>query len=302
MGQFLLSKTFWKNIGLSIILLGLIMVGTNKWLEYFTLHNETVAVPDYSGIPFDELDNFNYAYGFRFILNDSVFDNTQPRGSVVEQDPAAGKEVKPGRKIYLTIVAKQPEKVAMPNLIDFSLRQALATLETYGLNINRLDYIPDIARNAVLKQHINGTEITPGTMIEKGSLIDLTLGMGLSDEKVALPFLLGLHPQEARALILHTSLNIGAEIIEVEADSSDLRVYRQNPQWTENSAKPIGSTVDLWYRSSAEVDFQNLLSQYHLDSLAIDSIMFKTDSLFINDTLPTTDSLHINILSDTLIY
>ena len=64
-----------------------------------------------------------------------------PKGSVIIQDPVAGSHVKRYRKIYLTTVTVLPEKVLMPDLIDLSLRQATATLETYGLKLDQAEAI-----------------------------------------------------------------------------------------------------------------------------------------------------------------
>src|SRR5207244_4487249 len=96
------------------------------------------------------------------------------------------------RTIYLTVNAMMPPLVKMPNLVDLTLRQASAKLETYGFKLGTLEYVPDLAKNAVLSQKVKGKKIEPGTLIEKGVTVTLVLGDGLSDNKVSVPRLLNL--------------------------------------------------------------------------------------------------------------
>ncbi|MCB0812521.1 MAG: PASTA domain-containing protein, partial [Flavobacteriales bacterium] len=57
---------------------------------------------------------------------DSVHSDERPKGTVVEQDPVAGAEVKPDRKVYLVMNAMQPQMIDMPDLVDMSKRQAIS--------------------------------------------------------------------------------------------------------------------------------------------------------------------------------
>ena len=63
-------------------------------------------------------------------------------GVVVEQTPSAGEKVKKNRTIFFTINAYAAEQVQMPNLVDYSLRNAKVILESYGLELGDLIYIP----------------------------------------------------------------------------------------------------------------------------------------------------------------
>ncbi|HPK05429.1 MAG TPA: PASTA domain-containing protein, partial [Bacteroidales bacterium] len=162
-----------------------------------------------------------------------------------------------------------PESVSMPDLVDLTYRQALSTLETYGLGIGKIDYVPDIAKNAVLKQNFEGEEILPGTQIIKGSTIDLVLGQGLGSTKIPIPLLLGLTQEEAHQLIRDHLLNIGANIIEDETDP-DQRVYRQHPAYSPETYINPGQQIDLWYRSAKTFNFDSLLNINKPDTLFFD--------------------------------
>ena len=53
---------------------------------------------------------------------DSVYKPDKAPGMVMEQSPAAGSKIKSYRSIYITINAKMPPGVALPDVRDLSLR------------------------------------------------------------------------------------------------------------------------------------------------------------------------------------
>jgi beta-lactam-binding protein with PASTA domain len=145
----------------------------------------------------------------------------------------------------------------MPNLIGTSLRQAIVDAQIYGIKIGELSYIPDIAKNNVLKQQINGKNIPVGAKIEKGTSIDLVLGMGLSNEKVFIPLLIGEKINKVDSLLTSKYLNIGAKFYDVniltKEDSLAALVYKQRPNPFSKNFKP-GDFVDIWLtRDSAKI-------------------------------------------------
>lgn len=66
----------------------------------------------------------------------------------------------------------------MPDLRDLSLRQAQSMLESSGLKMGKLLFIKSFDEDAVQNQLFLNKVIAPGTKIEKGSAIDLQVGMG----------------------------------------------------------------------------------------------------------------------------
>ncbi|MFW6248652.1 MAG: PASTA domain-containing protein, partial [Bacteroidota bacterium] len=204
--DFLKSKTFLIHLVLAIAFAIAVLWFALKLLDIYTMHGKTITVPDLKGIETEEANKL------RAVINDSVFDSTGEKGTISSQNPDAGKEVKKNRTVYLTTVAILPEMVEMPDLNDLSLRQALAILENYGLKVGKLEYVPNIARDNVLKQKYNNGTIEPGTRIEKGTALDLELGTGESGDMVTVPFMVG-KPREAAIMLLNqSSLNIGEEV------------------------------------------------------------------------------------------
>lgn len=278
LGRFLISKVFFKSLLIAIGLIVAILLITWGGLAIYTRHGKHLAVPDYTGITIPDIENYRIGGEFEFIILDSIYDNNLTKGSIVSQDPPPNSRVKKGRKIYLTTVAILPEQVRMPDLVDLTFRQAMSTLETYGMKIGKLEYVPDIAKNAVLQQLYEGEVIDPGTFIPKGSYIDLILGQGLGSERISVPFLLGLTQEEAQRQIRERFLNVGANIFETEDEAdTTARVYKQNPPWRNDAFLRMGQQIDLWYRSDLEFNFDSLLHSYFPDSFPyFDSIYYDT--------------------------
>ena len=247
------SKPFYFHLLIAIALMGIVLWGLLKFLDIYTLHGETITVPDLKNYPIGEVEIMMEEKGLRYLVVDSVYDSKTEAGAVLEQDPQPNFQVKYNRIIYLTVNAILPPQVKMPDLVDLSLRQAIAQLESCGLKPGNLKYVPDIAFNAVIEQGFKGKKIAPGDMIVKGSAIDLVLGEGESDEMVFLPFLVNLTLEEAIAAISAASLNLGSVVPDAPIKDSTLaRVYKQTPAYHSDAMINLGKTIDLFITESPE--------------------------------------------------
>jgi len=248
-------KYFGRHIAVFIIVTVLLLWVATKFLDFYTMHGSTVDVPNFVGLSInsDKLEELADDNHLVCIIADSIYDATKPKGMVLAQDPLPGTKVKKKRKIYITVIANMPEQVKMPNLIDLTLRQSIAMLETYGLKVGKLSYIPDIAENSVLKQNYMGKAISPDALISKGSKIDLVLGKGLGNETVLIPNLIGKNREDAIKAINSASLNVGIETFENENDTVNVKVIKQSPDKSQGYIR-VGSPVDIWYKSDKESD------------------------------------------------
>jgi len=254
MFRFLKSKIFFLNVFIATVLVIVLLWWVLRFLDDYTLHGESITVPDLSDFTINELDSFLGEKKLRYVVMDSIYDTQAEKGVVIDQDPKPNMKVKQNRMVYIVVNAMSPPKVKVPRLVDLSLRQAIAMLETYGLKVGALEYKPDLAKNAVMTQKINDKEIEPGTMITKGSAVDLVLGDGLSDEKVMVPLLIGMTTDEAFGVLKANSLNQGALVydgsVRSASDSVIAQVWKQNPavlSARDKSMINLGGYVDLWF-------------------------------------------------------
>ena len=263
---FLIKKRFYIHFGLSILLTVALFFIVLQFIKIYTNHGDTYLLPDFSGKTLEEIENERYDQLYKFIVIDSIFDTQNPKGSVVIQNPPPGSAVKQNRKVYVTLVAYSTEKVEMPDLIDLSLRQAVNSLRSKGLKINQLQYVEDFAGNAILEQLYEGEVIEPGTIIEKGSGIDLVVGLG-QEHLAPVPFLVGLTPEEAVDAINKASFNTGNIYFLDGEDPYHSRVYRQRPAWDDERRLFKGSTIDISLRSDLDFDFEALIKELRPDTL-----------------------------------
>ena len=89
----------------------------------------------------------------------------------------------------------------MPKIINGSVKNAQLILRSYDLKLGDITYVPDMARNAVLKIFINGDSISENDLILKGSVIDMEVGNGLGNQVFEAPDLVNLDLEEARFTI-----------------------------------------------------------------------------------------------------
>lgn len=248
--EFLKSRVFWKQFGLAMLIGVAVIIILIIWLNIYTRHGQSRPTPEIRGLSIREAEHVAGRNRMRLQIIDSVYTTIVPRGCVAEQTPLPGHRVKKGRTIQATINAFNPEMVAVPDLVGLPRRQALSIIETTGLLVGQLNYVPDLTVDFVLKQTIHGREVAPGDSVQKGMVVDLVLGRGLSSQRTTLPRLAGLTLDEARNEILGASLNLGAFVFDNTVITGDdsLRafVFKQNPEYHSEASVQLGSAVYIW--------------------------------------------------------
>lgn len=268
---FLGKKKFYLHFLISIMLTVGLLWGVLKFLDVFTRHGEVYLVPDFSGQMVQDLRDKHFDDYFDLMVIDSIYDKRHQPGSIVMQNPLPGAKVKKGRHVYLTIVARMPEMVEMPNLRNLSLRQAMVQLDEKGLKVDHLEYVEYFAKNAVVDQLLNGEPIEAATRLPKGTAIALVVGKGEHPDLVPLPFLIGKSMQVAHHSLHDASLNVGREYYLDVTDSTHARVYKTEPEALSNALLNMGDSVNIWYRSDENFDFKAYIEQLKADTSAKDT-------------------------------
>jgi beta-lactam-binding protein with PASTA domain len=230
-------------------------------------------VPDFNGQTVQQIKDQNFEDFFILSVIDSVYDKRREKGTVIQQHPFPGSRVKQGRHVYLTIVSESPELVALPNLKNLSLRQALVTLESIDLHVGNLDYVDYFARNAIVDQVIDNEPVEPGTEVLVGSSLDLIVGKGPITTGTPIPVLISRKQSEAIEALHYAYLNMGKQYFTDGDDTAHARVFKTDPSPLSGDLLPLGATVDVWYRSDEHFDFDNYLQQFVKDSLAVDTLV-----------------------------
>ncbi len=254
--KFFISKTFWINVLIAIVIFLLIILGLTWSLTSYTTSGRTIIVPSLTGNTVRQIEEKITNVGLEYVVIDSIHRADALPGTIVEQIPAAGMTVKKGRKLFLTINAWSQEMVVMPQLVDCSLRNAQVVLETSGLRLAKIIYKPSNYDGLVMGQQCDGAPIKAGTKVPKGTNIQLIVGSGTGGNNVIIPELIGLTLAEAEIALKNDGLAIGSLIYDetvVRPDTLSAVVYRQNPGGDGADIREVGSEVSLWLTKNSDI-------------------------------------------------
>ncbi len=249
-------RAFLINLAAAAVIVGVGLWYSLKILKDYTNHGESITVPDLKDLTFDQVQEQLTNLKLHSTILDSAYVAGKSSLIVLDQDPKPYSKVKEYRTIYLTVNAIKPPQVVMPNLKEgVSLQAATIILESYDLKVGQLIYQPSFDQNAVLDQLIGEEPVEPGTLVTKGTTIDLVLGDGLGDTKVIVPSLIGLTEDEAAFLLKTRGLNMGAVIIdETVTDTLNAIVSKQLPLPTEEAKLNLGESVDIFLTKNTQVN------------------------------------------------
>lgn len=164
----------------------LIGLGVLWYLKIYTNHDsDLIEVTDLSGKDSNDALKYLENIGLEGEVTDTVYKDGVEKLAVINQNPAPGMMVKPGRKVYLVININSIPMVSVPDLANkSSLSQARNILIRKHLKLGKLteqisSFVKSKNDQPILAQYYPGTNkpIKPGTMVERNSLIDLVVGI-----------------------------------------------------------------------------------------------------------------------------
>ena len=204
-------KALFTNKFLYIIIFSLVGLGAlslitlDKFImPHYTKYNEGITVPDITRISLEEAKEQLTSIGLRFEVADRRANSAYPANYVIDQAPSASILVKPNRKIYLTVNAAVKPKVTVPNVVNLSLRNAQVQLQNYGIEVGSISYESSRFKNAVMRQSID-----EGTIVDRGTTIELVVSDGLGDKIVTVPSIKGLRLPDAQFKLREAGLKVG---------------------------------------------------------------------------------------------
>ena len=250
MFQFITKRPLWINLLAGLVLMVVLLFILSIFLGPLTRHGKNKNVPNVMGKSFEEAKKILNNSGFEVEVQDSIYSDTIAKGSVLRQVPDGDGIVKISRTVYLTINRQVPPMVEMPNLKDFSFRNAELQLKNMGLRVGNTSYVHDFAKNTVQEQHYSGTPIAPGTKIQQGSSIDLVLSDGLGETEFSVPNLIGMTFGEAKSFLGSNGLSFLSVMLEPGVtDSASAYINWQDPPRIGEDGKHIkirtGQTMNV---------------------------------------------------------
>ncbi len=263
--QFIKSKSFFVNLGLGVLFVVIVVWGIFKYLDVFTNHGETITVPDLTGLTVSELETFLEDKELKYAVSDSIYNSKEPKGSILEQNPAPNTLVKSNRTIYVKINALGDETVKMPNLQDLSQRLAIDKITRSRLKLGKVIPKPSEYAGYILGWEVNGKQIDPGTPIKIGTVVNIMVGAGQTGELVAIPYLVNMTYDQANQTLGNMGLNVGAASFDsltvfTSEDSAAARIFKQIPSPSAYNALNMGGVVNIWLtKDTSKVQFNKSL-------------------------------------------
>ncbi len=174
-------KIIIKNLALAVVAFLAFLLLAMLFTGWFTRHGESVKVPNVVGMSAEKGFTVLDDQDLELIIIDSVYKEDLKPMTIVEQDPLPDLNVKPGRYIYVIINTGVKPKVKMPLLTNGSANLALVLIKNSGLKVGRIDSVSSsFGGGLVIRQKYKGKDIPANTLIEKGSIIDISVSKKIS--------------------------------------------------------------------------------------------------------------------------
>lgn len=224
------------------------------FLPFYTNHGEEAKVPDVSKLKLEEAISKIEEAGLRYEVADSLYLSTIDPLSIISQDPVGGSNVKPGRRVYLTVNKVVAPVVKFPDINGVSQYQAKLRLEGMGLALGRVEFKPHEFADLVLSASFKSKPLKEGDEIRKGSKVDLVVGRGKGNEKVEIPDLVGQAHNTAVATLLRLGLSPGVPNFDPASTKPQGTVVRQYPNYAPGDSIHMGQEIELWISGPEEGD------------------------------------------------
>ena len=270
-------------LGISLVVLMVVFL----IIKIYARQGKEYELPDVVGTNIVGL-KANNPLGLDIVVLDSIFRPGVEGGQILTQDPKGGTMVKHGRKLYVTITAYTAEASVLPELAGLTVRQAVSELRNCGLEVGKLRFVEDPYKNTVIDQSCKGKALYAGQQLERGSVVDLVIGLGDGEGSSIVPFVIGRTSDKARRDIIAASLNVGREHFRGVSNKATAVVYRQEPDYTGVARYAYGTEVDLWYIDADDADVEKMIREFKVDSTKIN------DPNAIQDGRPSPEEIEEN--------
>lgn len=259
-----LRKTVITNL-IGVIVLTFVLIYLLMWaLNSYTLHGESVEVPDLVNMKLNEAEKLLATRKLDFVVTDSICKGAGSGGLIKEQNPRPSFRVKESRKIYLTITRHSDCTVNLyyNQLIGRPREYVVRQLQRSNLKVGKLTYRPGgKAENTVIEAYVDGVPLfieadpnagqrppTEPKKIPQNSVIDLVLLEGVDALPQYIPNLICDTYGVAEFTIKGSQFNLGSVHIQgVVNDTLAAWVWKQSPSAGKNAT--MGSGIDVWLMS-----------------------------------------------------
>ena len=200
-----------------------------------------VVLADYSGMTQDEVNAQPQVSSGQITVNwEQSYSNDYAAGYVYKQSPVAGRTVREGQSVTLT-VSLGIQSVTVPDVTNYLQADAEQQLKNLGVSVLVTQAVePTVASGSVIR-----TDPAAGSQVAAGSTVVVYVSRPQVSTTAKVPSLVGLsNVNDARALLVQNKLGLGSTT-EQYSDKPAGTIIAQNPA--------AGSTVKVNSRVSVIV-------------------------------------------------
>ena len=131
---------------------------------------------DYTGRQYDDVVSLLKEQDFKQITKTEVYNDSDPAGTIIGQDPPAGKKVVPDSAVLTFKVSKGPQKIVLKDLTQYSSKAAQDYAQSEGLAFDASGqaYSDTVPAGMVISQ-----SPAAGTQMQKGDKVTVIISKGV---------------------------------------------------------------------------------------------------------------------------
>jgi beta-lactam-binding protein with PASTA domain len=179
------------------ILLVIFMLFDRVFMPAYTRHGTEFPLPNLVNKSYDDALAIAERYDFEIVVRGEQPSPTIPEGTILSQVPSAGTQIKENRNVKVIISAGE-QMVEVPTLTRLSVRQAELELPEYGLKISNYYWTES---DSLARDVVAYTVPPSGSLVPKGSGIDLYINRGKQTSEGYMPKLVGKPLDEALSML-----------------------------------------------------------------------------------------------------
>jgi len=198
-----------KNILIAFILLIIFMTIALLMdfivMPWYTKLGDEYELPDVTDQRIEDAMQILDEAEFIPLIQDSVYDEQFPPGTVIQQNPLPFSQVKKGRRVYLIVsIGEKPHYI--PQLIGLTPQDAEFRLKEQSLRLNQVfyefsDFYP---RGVVINQ-----SIPAGEEVNKNQRVNITVSLGVAPTSLEIPNLVGKSLETAEKELEAINVRLG---------------------------------------------------------------------------------------------
>ncbi len=183
-----------------------------------------VVLADYSGMTQDEVNAQEQVASGQIVVNwEQEYNNNYAAGYVYKQSPVAGRTVREGQSVTLT-VSLGIQYVTVPDLTNYLQADGEQQLKDLGVSVLVTQAVDEtVAAGSIIR-----TDPAAGSQVAAGSTVVVYVSRPQVSTTTKVPSLIGMSVDDARSLLVQNKLGLGSQT-EQYSDQPAGAIISQSP-------------------------------------------------------------------------